>query len=246
MLPIIQIGPLALQAPGFFLLISLWVAITLTEKSAKRHELSAETLSNLLLIGLVAGVLGARLAYVARYPEAFANNLGSLFSLNPGLLDLSGGIAAAFISALIYGQRKKLQLWQTLDALVPFFGMLAIGLALANAASGNAFGMESDLPWAIELWGAKRHPSQIYELIAAFVTLNLLYPPKANTQPGSGKNFLTFIAITAGYRLFLEAFRGDSHLIFNGIRSAQALALIILAAALWLLDKKSHKNQNEP
>jgi len=245
MLPILQIGPLALQAPGLFFLIALWIGVTLTEKSAKLYKISSETISNLLLISMVAGVLGARLAYLARFPEAFAGNLGSLFSLNPGLLDLSGGIAAAVIVALIYGQRKELKLWQSLDALVPFFGMLAIGIALSNAASGNAFGMKSDLPWAIELWGAKRHPSQIYELLAAFATLNLLYPPKQNAQPVAGRSFLTFVAFTAGYKLFLEAFRGDSALIFNGIRSTQVVALIVLAAALWLLDKKSASVTNK-
>jgi len=244
MLPTIQLGPLSFQAPGLFFLFSLWIGITLAEKSVKVYKVSAETLSNLLLIGMVTGVLGARLAYVARFPEAFASNPLNLLSLNPGLLDLSGGIAAAIIAALVYGQRKELKLWTTLDALVPFFGMLAIGLALANFASGNAFGMESDLPWAVELWGATRHPSQIYEMLAAFVTLNLLHPPKEKAHPAAGSSFLTFVAVTAGYKLFLEAFRGDSTLILNGIRTTQAVALVVLAITLWLLDRKRDLAQN--
>lgn len=242
MLPIIQIGPLALQAPGLFLLLSLWIGITLAEKSAKIYKIPAEKLSNLILIALVTGILGARITYIAQFPQAFAGNPLNMFSLNPGLLDITGGIAAAIIGAMIYGQRKEMLLWNTLDALIPFFGMLAIGIATSNFASGNAFGMETNLPWGIELWGMKRHPTQIYTMLAALVTLYLLWSPKQDAKSQDGIDFLTFIAFTAGYTLFLEAFRGDSTLIFRGIRSAQVLALIVLAGALWALDNKLCKN----
>lgn len=238
MFPVIQIGSLALQVPGLLLLISIWIGITLTEKSAKAYQILPDSLSNLIMTALLSGVVGGRIAYVARFPNAFASNPLNLISLNPGLFDLTGGIAAAIIGAAIYGQRKKLFLWNTLDALTPFFGMLAIGLALSNLSSGNAFGVETDLPWGIELWGLKRHPTQIYEMLAAFVTLNLLWPPKKDSQSQAGISFVTFVALTAGYRLFLEAFRGDSNLIFGGIRSAQVVSFGLLAVALWLLDRK--------
>ncbi len=246
MFPILQIGPVALQAPGLILLISLWIGITLAEKSAKLHGLSAENLSNLILIALLSGIIGARLIYAADYPSAFAENPLNLLSLSTKLLDLSGGIAAAIVAALIYTQRKTMPLWQTLDALVPFFGMLAIGLSLANLASGNAFGAETNLPWGIELWNAKRHPIQIYTLLAAFLTLNLLYPPKQERPRPAGKIFLRFVAFTAAYTLFLEAFRGDNVLILFGVRSTQLLAWFSLAAAFIILDKKKHiANKNQ-
>ena len=241
MFPIIRIGPLSLQAPGLMLLLSLWIGITLTEKSAKTYKSSAEKLSSLILVSLVTGILGARIAYIAQFPQAFASNLFSMLSLNPGLLDVTGGIAAAIAGAIIYGQKKEMEFWQTLDALIPFFGMLAIGLATSNLSSGNGFGMETNIPWGIELWGMKRHPSQIYEILGALVTLNLLWPPKQNTNSTTGVSFLTFVAITAGYRLFLEGFRGDSTLIFGETRATQVIALGVLAAVFWLLDRRKTK-----
>ena len=241
MFPIIRLGPLSLQAPGLMLLISLWIGITLAEKSAKAYKVSADKLSNLILVALISGILGARIAYIAQFLQAFAGNPLSMLSLNPGLLDITGGVAAAIIGAVVYGQKKEMAFWKTLDALIPFFGMLAIGLATSNLSSGNAFGTETDLPWGIELWGMTRHPTQIYTMLAALVTLNLLWPPKENTQSQAGTSFLTFIAFTAGYILFLEAFRGDSTLIFSGIRSMQVIALIVLAITFWMLDKAKEK-----
>jgi prolipoprotein diacylglyceryltransferase len=245
MFPIIQVGPIALQTPGLLLLISLWIGITLAEKSANLHRLSAENLSNLILVALLSGIVGARIVYAAQYPTAFAANPLNLLSLSPKLLDLNGGLAAAAIGGMVFAQRKKMPLRQTLDALVPFFGMLAIGLSLANLASGNAFGAETNLPWKIKLWGANRHPSQIYSMLAALVTLNLLYPPKQNPNSPAGRSFLIFTAATASYTLFLEAFRGDSTLIFNGIRSTQVLAWLVLALSFYLLDKLEKHPKSE-
>jgi prolipoprotein diacylglyceryltransferase len=52
------------------------------------------------------------------------------------------------------------------------------------------------------------------------------------TESPSGIACLTFIALTAAARVFLEAFRGDSTLIFGGLRLEQVLAWIVLAVAL--------------
>ncbi|OGO19550.1 MAG: hypothetical protein A2Z14_06505 [Chloroflexi bacterium RBG_16_48_8] len=60
MFPIVQLGPLAIQLPGLFLLAGVWIAISILEKEAPRRSLSTSTLSNLILIGLVAGVVGER------------------------------------------------------------------------------------------------------------------------------------------------------------------------------------------
>ena len=243
MFPTIRIGPLSLQAPGLMFLLSLWIGITLAEKSAKVYKVSTDKLSNLILISLVAGVIGARLVYIAQYPQAFAGNLFSIVSLNPGLLDVAGGIITVIIAGFIYGQKKEMDLWRTLDALIPFFGMLAIGRATANLASGDAFGMETTLPWGIELWGATRHPTQIYTMIGALVTLNLVWPPKQGARQEAGVGFLSFSAFTAGYTLFIEAFRGDSTLILGGIRAEQVVAWFVLAVALWGLTLRLRSGQ---
>jgi prolipoprotein diacylglyceryltransferase len=52
------------------------------------------------------------------------------------------------------------------------------------------------------------------------------------TEAPPGSDFLWFSGLTAGSRLILEAFRGDSMLVFGGIRAAQIFAWIILAAVI--------------
>jgi phosphatidylglycerol:prolipoprotein diacylglycerol transferase len=131
----------------------------------------------------------------------------------------------------VYGQRQKLRLWPTLDALTPLFAALGIGVSLLHLAAGTAFGSPTELPWGINLWNATRHPSQIYELIMSLLIFGLIWFRKTNSPGGS--DFLLFTALTAGSRLFLEAFRGDSTLIFGGIRLGQVIAWILLAVVLF-------------
>ena len=62
MFPVLQIGPLALPVPGLALLIGVWIGLWLAEIEAARLGIGPETVYNLAFIGLVAGLLGARLA----------------------------------------------------------------------------------------------------------------------------------------------------------------------------------------
>ncbi len=233
MLPIINIGPLALQAPGLILLLGIWLGLTLAERNAERFNINKNDLYNLVFVFLIAGVIGARLMYVLRYPEAFASNLFSLFSLNPSLLDPIGGAATGIVAALVFGQRKQMAFWSTLDGLTPLLAVFAIAWHLSNFASGNGFGAPTDLPWGIYLWGASRHPSQIYEMIAAGIILAYLWPSRQREPRLAGDYFLKFLGMSAGARIFLEAFRGDSILLPGGIRLAQAIAWLLLAFSLW-------------
>lgn len=233
MFPIIQIGGLALQTPGLILLAGLWIGLSLAERHAKRYKIKADQLYNLIFTMLISGILGARLSVIARFPSAFINNPSSAISLNPSLLDPQSGLAIALIAGLVYGQRKGMPLWATLDALVPTLAVMGISIPLANFASGRAFGSPTDLPWAIELWGTLRHPSQIYHALAGSIILWLVWPIRQKKNAPKGSLFLKYSFLTAMAVLFLEAFRGDSVLILNGIRSAQVTAWILLAASLW-------------
>lgn len=233
MLPILQIGPLALQMPGLFWIVGIWLGLTLAERYAPQRGVPANALYNLVFIVLAAGLAGARLGAILRYPSAFASNPLSVLSLNPGLLDMWAGAFTALVAALAYGQRKGLKLWPTLDALTPLLAALAIASGLAHIASGAAFGKLTQLPWGIELWGARRHPSQIYESLAAALILFVLWPGRKTWREASpGVYCLTFLALSTLERLLLEAYRGDSTLILGGMRQAQVIAWLVLAGCL--------------
>lgn len=241
MLPILHLGPLAIQVPGLILLVGLWIALGQMGRYAPRFQVAAGQLYNLVLIALVAGLAGARIFYVLRFPEAFRSHPLGMLSLNPALLDLEGGLLAGLVAAFIYGQKKGLELWPVLDALTPGMAVLSITFGLMHLASGEAYGAPTALPWGIELWGTARHPAQIYEIATGMLVARLVWP--RNNHPAddarapipAGRLFWLFVALTAGMRIFLEAFRGDSWLVFGQLRVAQLIAWVILGISLWQL-----------
>jgi phosphatidylglycerol---prolipoprotein diacylglyceryl transferase len=220
-------------------IVMLWIGLGLSEKRNMRHGISANDLNNLTFFSFFGYLIGGRFLFALANLPAFVQNPVSLLSLNIDLFDPWGGIAVAILIAWSYVYRRKLYHWAILDALTPLFAAFMIGLGLAHLASGNAFGEETSIRWGMELWGAVRHPSQIYEIIAATLTAALIWYRRLDNYPG--EIFLTFIAVTSAYRLFLETFRGDSTLILGGLRMEQLLAWITLAVALLLIQIKAGK-----
>ncbi len=234
MFPLLQLGPVALQVPGMILLVTLWFSLTVAEKEAKRLGQPHDAAYGLVMTALVGGIIGARLWYVARYWSAYAADPIGIVALNFNTLDPTAGFVIGLALALLYGRRKKLPLRPTLDVLTPGLAVFSIGLGLSHLASGNAFGVPTEMPWAIYLWDANRHPTQIYEIIMAAAVFGVIWFIRKES-PFPGFLFLAWLALTAVSRLLLEAFRGDSVIVADSIRQAQLASLIVLLAALWLM-----------
>lgn len=238
MMPILQVGPLALPLPALIYLASIWIGLSLAEKRAPFHDLKPDDVFNIAMAALVSGIIGARLAYVARYPAAFSATPLDVFSRNPGLLDPLAGMVVGGIVAAIYIQRKKYPFPNVLDGLTPVFAIFMAGAHLADFASGAGYGKPTGLPWAIELWGAQRHPVQIYEAIAALIILAWVW--RKHISPHTlrpGETFLTFFILTSASRLFFEWFRTPAYILPGGFSGYQVLAWIFLAAGLFSLQR---------
>ncbi len=216
------------------LVAAAWIGLSLAEKRAERYGVSKEDLNNAIFNSLIALVAGGRIFFVLQNLSAFSKSPFGIFSINPDLFDPIGGLAAAIVLALVYGQRRGLKFWSTLDALTPFFSILTVGIGLSHFAAGTSFGKETDLPFGIELWNATRHPTQIYETLAAFLTFGLIWLRKEN--PASGILFLTFAALTAFSQIVIQSFRADIALISNGSIQGQITAWLVLLICFILFE----------
>ena len=147
---------------------------------------------------------------------------------------------------LIYGMRKQLSLWKTLDSLTPLLAVVGIAMGISHLASGSAFGAPTKVPWGIHLWGSFRHPTQVYEIIfATMVLIVVMYIDSKWWVQNPGILFLSFLFLSANSRLFIEAFRGDSILIGDGLRLVQIVSWLILASCLVLIGRKIRVGQFE-
>lgn len=242
MLPVIQLGPLAIRTPGLLILAGIWIGLTVAEKLAPRFNLKPEFIYNGVGITLIAGLLGSRLSYIFLHFSAFIDDPWAALSLDTRLLDPWGGIVTGALVLLIYLQRQQLSVLNYLDALTPLLAVMQIALPAANLASGSGYGIPTLLPWSIELWGALRHPTQVYDILAGIGILGFVIfasQNAANRQPA--RLFLMFIALSAGARIFLEGFRADRFLVLSRFRFSQIAAWIALLIALVLLGVQNNR-----
>jgi prolipoprotein diacylglyceryltransferase len=80
-------------------------------------------------------------------------------------------------------------------------------------------------------------------LIASLAIFGWLWFGKSNSP--NGLLFLNFVALTAGSRLFLEAYRGDSVLAFGEFRPAQIVAWGVLAVVLFVSESLRRQSKSQ-
>jgi phosphatidylglycerol---prolipoprotein diacylglyceryl transferase len=238
MFPIINIGPLAIQAAGLILLLSFFTGSWLAAKFSAGLGTNTDVIENAILVGLIAGLLGARIGFLLKNPGVFVNNPLSLVSLTPSMLDVSFGILVGVLTALVIAQKKYLPLWPTLDVLTPFFLLIFAGVHLANYANGAGFGISTDLPWGIQLWNATRHPVQLYALLLAGVLFAwLIWHTRLLKTTGFNRSGVLFSVILGGMgiiTLFTRAFTAEKTLL-GAIDFNQAVSFAVLLTSLGLI-----------
>jgi phosphatidylglycerol---prolipoprotein diacylglyceryl transferase len=230
MLPVVQIGRFALQLPGLLLILGVWLGLSQAETAARRRGLPVDALTAVVGLSLLFGLLAARLGYVLVNLPAYIPRPFDAFTLTPSALDGWSGIVGGAAAALILATRRRLPLPLLLDALAPGLAAFSVFLGLSHLASGAAFGAETELPWAIRLWGTLRHPTQAYEAVAGLLAFTLV---RRRADPVPGQTFLLWLGAAGFSVLVIEGFCGDSLLGPWGIRVRQVPALLLGLGSLW-------------
>ena len=236
MFPYFQLGPLLIQMPLLALLVGLWAGMTLLEYESKKLKLDPSKVSNLVIYSLIAGIVGARLGYALQFRALYASNPLSLLALNSTTLLPSMGVLVGLITFWILIDHQNLPFRPTLDALAPGLALFMVFVGLAHILSGDAYGARTTVPWAIRLWNEFRHPSQFYETFLALMIFLVIRERFLKPQ-GAGLNFSFMVSLTAGSKVFLEAFRGDSVFWPGGFREAQVIALVVMAAGFYWMKR---------
>jgi phosphatidylglycerol:prolipoprotein diacylglycerol transferase len=241
MLPVLQLGPFAIQTYPLALVLAGWVALTVGARAAKWLALDGDHIYNAGLYGLVAGVVVGRLAHVLAFWPAYRAQPLEIFGFNTAAFLLWPSIVAAVAVAGWYVYRRRLPLAAMLDAFAP--GLLC-GLAVAAAGAlltGRNPGAPASLPWSVTLWGVERHPIQIYEMVALIaVAAYVLRLIRLGSRGGAPA--LTALLGLGLTLWFAEAFRStDIHetaslvtaTVFGGLRLGQILGLALAILALF-------------
>lgn len=249
---------------GTAILLGFWIAA----REAKRTGQNPENYLDMGIIGVIAGIVGARLYYVIFSWDMYKDNLFDIFNLREGGLAIYGGVIAAVISVLVLAKVKHLSAPQIFDTIAM---ALLNGQMLGrwgNFFNREAFGGYTDSLFAMRLpLDAVRssdvteqmrrhieridgvsyiqvHPTFLYESLWCMVLLIILFAYRKHKKY-EGELFLMYLFGYGLGRFWIEGLRTDQLLLPGvGIAVSQLLAgaIVVGTGAAMLYLRKKHKN----
>ncbi len=241
---------------GVLIGLGVFLAIAFALWQGPKFGLDADRMIDVIAVGLVSGVVGARLYFVLFISTIEYHTFWGLVNLRDGGLAIYGGIIFGFLGALAACKWRKVP-------VLPMFDLVAMGFLIGQALGrwGNftnqeAFGSNTTLPWGMMspattayLMGQQAslaqagivvdpllpvHPTFLYESLWCALGFLLLLAYKKHRR-FNGEIALFYVMWYGLGRFFIEGLRTDS-LMFMGLRVSQVVAAVSVLAALcvWL------------
>ena len=224
----ISLGPIDLRAYGVLIALGVLAAVWLASRRVAEDGLDPEIIPNLALWVLPAGIIGARIYFVATNWGRFSDDLASAFRLWEGGLGIPGGVALGALVGVWRLRREDVP-------PAPVFTAVALGLPLGQIIGrwGNWFNQElygrpTDLPWGLEIDLEHRlagyesfetfHPTFLYEVLWNVVLLGFLIWIDRRRVLKPGALFAVYLIGYGMGRILVELFRIDPVNEFLGIR----------------------------
>ena len=214
--------------------------------SCEKRGLKKDSVWDIALWGLIAGIIGARIYYVLFALDEFRGHWLDVFKIWNGGMAIYGAVIAALISTSIYCKVKKISILNTFDICC---GGLFIGQAVGrwgNFVNAEVWGMTTSLPWGMSINGAAPvHPLFIYESLWNVLGLILLIAFRDNKR-ADGQVFCFYLFWYSFARLFLEGMRNPQYILYLipgkfGISQAVAILFMLIAIVLFILVTKHAK-----
>lgn len=248
---VIKLGPFAVRSYGLMVAIGLFAALQYLLVKSRQKGLSENKITDMVLYTIVAGLIGARIAYVLTNFRFYFNNPSDIFKIWEGGLVFYGGFLAGLLALAVFVRMNpKLDFWELGDILAP---AVSLGHAFGRVGcllAGCCYGKPSELPWAVKFTnpeslaplGVCLHPTQIYESLGAVAIFAAL--DRFNTKPHKkGQTVFAYLFLYGLLRFLVEFLRGDDRgAQLLSLSQGQMISLIIIAASAWLFFKKNETN----
>lgn len=248
-----SIGDFHVYWYGIIIALGMLLAVLYVMKSCKRFDVNPDRLIDVILVGVVAGIVGARLYYVLFNMKEFTD-IWSIFDLKSGGLGIYGGLIFGL------GAGALMAMWRKVD-IPSAFDLASLGFLIGqgigrwgNFVNQEAFGVNTDLPWGmtgnrISSWlyansstladegifvdySQPVHPTFLYEslwCLLGFLLLHFL----SKHRKYKGEIFLLYSAWYGFGRFFIEGLRTDSlYIPGTYIRVSQVVAAVAFVGAL--------------
>lgn len=244
-----SIGSFHVYWYGIIIAAGFLLALIYASFSCKKMNIDINRLFDVVIVGLIAGVIFARLFYVVFYPgDKYWKNPLEIFQIHDGGLAIYGGIIGAVVFGSLMAKLRKLKVTAVLDiAALGFLIGQCVG-RWGNFINQEAFGSATELPWGMHsentaaVVDGNVHPCFLYESLLCLLGFVLLHFFTRRFRRYDGQTFLLYIVWYGACRFFIEGLRTDSLIIpGTGLRVSQVIAAACVVAGIILLVLFRHR-----
>ncbi len=223
------------------MVIGFVVGLRRAVRVSPKYNIEASNVSDLSLIVLLSGIVGARIVFIAL--NIRTESFREFFAVWNGGLSFHGALIFGVLAALVYTKIKRLSFLQCADLISP---SVAIGYAFARIGcfmNGCCYGAPTSLPWAMRfnengVFTPPSHPTQLYSALASILIFFILTRiEKLSAEPKTQKTnaglvFISYLWLYSLYRFLIEFLRkGYSAKVWlGGITQAQWVSLLTIVA----------------
>ena len=204
---------------GVFTAVGIALGVYLGVWIARREGFTEDDGYSIALVGVPAGIIGARALYVLENRTAFEGRWLDVFRINEGGISIYGAVIGGVLGAVIYGLIRRLPIRRGLDAAA--FGLL-LGMAIGRIGdliNGEHIAKSSSLPWATKYTNPESpsfqlgptHPATTYEMLGDLLIIALLaFLFVRLWQSKPGVVFFTGVILYSAMRFGVSYLRVDS------------------------------------
>lgn len=250
---------------GIVIVTGMMIAIWIAQREAKRTGQNPEQYLDLAMIGIAAGILGARIYYVVFAWDYYKDDLLSIFNIRQGGLAIYGGIIGACIAVVIYSRKKKQSFGLLMDTASMSIVFGQIMGRWGNFFNREAFGDYTNNLFAMQLpvsavraneitqkmWDhvvtvngveyIQVHPTFLYESLWNVGVLLFLFWFRKRKK-FNGEVFLMYLIGYGLGRIWIEGLRTDQLLLpVMGLPVSQLLSGCLVAGCTILVVWKRKK-----
>lgn len=217
--------------------------LTKAAKNNKVKNLSEDRASDLMIGGMISGLVGARIMQIFAELPYYLKNPFEILAFWHGGLYFQGGLIGAIIFILLYCKKHKIKFLELTD-IVAVFMPLIIGFGrIANYINSEHIGYPTNVAWCVvfqKIDNICRHPAQIYQALTQFLLFGILfYLSKKNKK--TGVISWSFIMGYGILRFITDFYRTDMPRILLGLTITQFINLGMFFIGFYLLIKKVRK-----
>ena len=249
----LNIGSFSIRWYGVMAALGFLLGLTLIQLNRKYAKLTSDQVTNIVMLGMISGVIGARIFYVVQNWSYYSNNPAAIIRIDQGGLVFYGGFILAFILIVIYLRKFcRVDVIRTLDIMAP---ALAAAHSLGRIGcflNGCCYGKPAQIFWAAaypadsepyqKYGNLPLHPVQIYEALLNIALACVLFYLVRKSRRGIPVSF--YLLCYGLLRFVDEFFRGDHSDFVQGFTPAQVIGFGMIPAGLIMLIKYLRAPQN--